>query len=259
MWVVFATLYKYHGWQYLKILCGLRRIWLIENYSVIFGGVQTNKNTRLSQHKYPIHFLLLKHKGMDKLHFSDSKLVKCYVAGDEQALEILVNKHQQKVYSYIISRVRDEDLANDIFQDVFVKIIQTLKKGQYNEEGKFLPWVLRISHNLVIDHFRREKRMPTISQNQNNEFDIFDVIKDESPSMEAALIWDQIEGDLRKLIDYLPDEQREVLQMRHYAQMSFKEIAEQTNVSINTALGRMRYALINLRKLIEKHKVILTQ
>lgn len=194
---------------------------------------------------------------MDKLHFSDSKLVKCYVAGDEQALEILVNKHQQKVYSYIIARVRDEDLANDIFQDVFVKIIQTLKKGQYNEEGKFLPWVLRIAHNLVIDHFRREKRMPTISP--STTFDIFDVIKDEAPTKEAALIWDQIEGDLRKLIEYLPEEQKEVLQMRHYGEMSFKEIAEQTDVSINTALGRMRYALINLRKLIEKHNVILTQ
>ena len=191
------------------------------------------------------------------LQFSDSKLVNCYIAGDEQALELLVNRHQQKVYSYIISRIRDEDLANDIFQDVFVKIIQTLKKGQYNEEGKFLPWVLRIAHNLVIDHFRREKRMPTISP--NSDFDIFDVIKDEAPTKEAALIWDQIEGDLRKLIEYLPDEQREVLRMRHYGQMSFKEIAEQTDVSINTALGRMRYALINLRKLIEKHNVILTQ
>ena len=194
---------------------------------------------------------------MDMLHFSDSKLVKLYIAGDERALELLVSRHQQKVYSYIISRIRDEELANDIFQDVFVKIIQTLKKGQYNEEGKFLPWVLRIAHNLVIDHFRREKRMPTISP--NSEFDIFDVIRDETPTTEAALIWDQIEGDIRKLIEYLPDEQKEVLRLRHYNQMSFKEIAEKTDVSINTALGRMRYALINLRKLIEKHNVILTQ
>lgn len=194
---------------------------------------------------------------MDMLQFSDSKLVSLYIKGNESALEVLINRHQAKVYSYIISRIRDEDLANDIFQDVFVKIIQTLKKGKYNEEGKFLPWVLRIAHNLVIDHFRRNKRMPTISP--SNEFDVFDIIKDDAPTRETSLIWEQIEGDLKKLIDYLPDEQKEVLRMRHYSRMSFKEIAESTDVSINTALGRMRYALINLRKLIEKHNVILTQ
>ncbi len=191
------------------------------------------------------------------LQFSDSTLVSMYIKGDESALEVLINRHQSKVYSYIISRIRDEELANDIFQDVFVKIIQTLKKGNYNEEGKFLPWVLRIAHNLVIDHFRRNKRMPTVSP--NSEFDVFDIIKDDAPTRESSLIWEQIESDLKKLIEYLPEEQREVLQMRHYGRMSFKEIAEQTDVSINTALGRMRYALINLRKLIEKHNVILTQ
>lgn len=194
---------------------------------------------------------------MSMLQLSDSGLIKQYINGNELALEVLVNRHQQKVYSYIFSKVRDEDLANDIFQDVFVKIIQTLKKGTYNEEGKFLPWVMRISHNLVIDHFRRQKRMPTVSPTAT--FDIFDIIKDEAPTKEASLIWDQIEGDLRKLIEYLPEEQREVLRMRHYSDMSFKEIAECTDVSINTALGRMRYALINLRKLIEQHNVILTQ
>jgi RNA polymerase sigma-70 factor (ECF subfamily) len=195
--------------------------------------------------------------GMDMLQLPDSQLVSMYVKGNESCLEVLINRHQQKIYSYIISRIRDTELANDVFQDVFVKIIQTLKKGKYNEEGKFLPWVLRIAHNLVIDHFRRLKRMPTISP--NSEFDIFDVIKDDSPTVEAAMIWDQIEGDLKKMIDYLPEEQREVLKLRHYSQMSFKEIAEQTDVSINTALGRMRYALINLRKLIVEHNVILTQ
>jgi RNA polymerase sigma-70 factor, ECF subfamily len=194
---------------------------------------------------------------MDMLQFSDSTLVSMYIKGDESALEVLINRHQSKVYSYIISRIRDEELANDIFQDVFVKIIQTLKKGNYNEEGKFLPWVLRIAHNLVIDHFRRNKRMPTVSP--NSEFDVFDIIKDDAPTRESSLIWEQIESDLKKLIEYLPEEQKEVLQMRHYGRMSFKEIAEQTDVSINTALGRMRYALINLRKLIEKHNVILTQ
>jgi RNA polymerase sigma factor (sigma-70 family) len=194
---------------------------------------------------------------MDMLQFSDSKLVSIYIKGKESALEVLINRHQSKVYSYIISRIRDEDLANDIFQDVFVKVIQTLKKGKYNEEGKFLPWILRIAHNLVIDHFRRNKRMPTISP--SSEFDVFDIIKDDAPTRETSLIWEQIEGDLKKLIEYLPDEQKEVLHMRHYSRMSFKEIAESTDVSINTALGRMRYALINLRKLIEKHNVILTQ
>lgn len=194
---------------------------------------------------------------MDMLQFSDSELVKVYVQGDERALEILIDRHQAKVYSYIITRIRDEDMANDIFQDVFVKIIQTLKKGRYNEEGKFLPWVLRIAHNLVIDQFRREKRMPTTSG--NNEYDVFDFVKDESPNRESSMIWNQIEGDIRKLIDYLPEEQKEVLRMRHFDDMSFKDIAEATDVSINTALGRMRYALINLRKLIDKHNIILTQ
>jgi RNA polymerase sigma-70 factor (ECF subfamily) len=194
---------------------------------------------------------------MDMLQLSDSELVSRYIKGSEAALEVLIERHQAKIYSYIISRIRDAELANDVFQDVFVKVIQTLKKGKYNEEGKFLPWVLRIAHNLVIDHFRRNKRMPTVSP--TNEFDVFDIIKDDSPTRESSLIWEQIEYDLKKLIDFLPEEQREVLQLRHYSRMSFKEIAEQTDVSINTALGRMRYALINLRKLIEKHNVILTQ
>lgn len=194
---------------------------------------------------------------MDMLQFSDSELVKVYMKGNESALEVLIDRHQTKVYSYIITRIRDQDMANDIFQDVFVKIIQTLKKGRYNEEGKFLPWVLRIAHNLVIDQFRREKRMPTVSG--NDDYDVFDFVKDEAPNRESEMIWGQIEGDIRKLIEYLPEEQKEVLRMRHYDDMSFKDIAEATDVSINTALGRMRYALINLRKLIDKHNIILTQ
>jgi RNA polymerase sigma-70 factor (ECF subfamily) len=194
---------------------------------------------------------------MDMLQFSDSELVKVYMKGNESALEVLIDRHQTKVYSYIITRIRDQDMANDIFQDVFVKIIQTLKKGRYNEEGKFLPWVLRIAHNLVIDQFRREKRMPTVSG--SDDYDVFDFVKDEVPNRESEMIWGQIEGDIRKLIEYLPEEQKEVLRMRHYDDMSFKDIAEATDVSINTALGRMRYALINLRKLIDKHNIILTQ
>ena len=194
---------------------------------------------------------------MNMLQLSDSKLVSMYIKGNESCIEILIERHQAKVYSYIIARIRDSDLANDIFQDAFVKVIQTLKLGRYNEEGKFLPWVLRIAHNLVIDHFRREKRMPTISP--RDDFDVFDIIKDDSPSEESKIIWKQIENDLRRVIEFLPEEQQEVLKLRHYSKMSFKEIAEQTDVSINTALGRMRYALINLRKLIEEHNIVLTQ
>lgn len=194
---------------------------------------------------------------MELLHLSDSELIKSYIEGNEKSLEVLINRHQAKVYNYIMSKIKDIDLANDIFQDAFVKVIQTLKKGHYNEEGKFLPWIMRISHNLIIDHFRREKRMPTLSP--TSEFDIFDVIKDDAKNAENNIIWGQIENDLYKLIEHLPEEQKEVLQMRHFGDMSFKEIADITGVSINTALGRMRYALINLRKLIEKHNVILTQ
>lgn len=194
---------------------------------------------------------------MNMLQLSDSKLVSMYINGNEACIEVLIERHQAKVYSYIIARIRDSDLANDVFQDAFVKVIQTLKLGRYNEEGKFLPWVLRIAHNLVIDHFRREKRMPTISP--KSDFDVFDIIKDDSPSEESKMIWGQIESDLKRIIEFLPDEQQEVLKLRHYSKMSFKEIAEQTDVSINTALGRMRYALINLRKLIEEHNIVLTQ
>ena len=194
---------------------------------------------------------------MNKLQLTDSELIAGYIKGEESLLEILVNRHQAKVYNYIIVRIRDTDLANDVFQDAFVKVIQTFKKGAYNEEGKFLPWVLRISHNLIIDHYRRLKRMPTISPTA--EFDVFDVIKDESRNVEGNMVWDQIESDLFKLIEHLPAEQREVLEMRHFGDMSFKDIADATNVSINTALGRMRYALINMRKLIEKHNITLTQ
>lgn len=194
---------------------------------------------------------------MDYVNAKDSDLIRSYLSGNESALEILVSRHQQKVYTYIIIRIQDEDLANDIFQDTFVKVIQTLKKGKYNEEGKFIHWALRIAHNLVIDHFRKQKRMPTISP--NDEFDIFDIIKDGEPTVENAMIKAQIEVDLHKLIEELPDDQKEVLRLRHFSGLSFKEIADQTDVSINTALGRMRYALINLRKLMEKHNVTLTQ
>lgn len=188
---------------------------------------------------------------------SDSRLIRVYVEGDEQALQVLITRHQQKIFSYILTRIQDKDLANDIFQDTFVKVIRTLKRGKYNEEGKFLQWSMRIAHNLVIDHFRKAKRMPTIAPTE--EFNIFNLIHDGKPNAEKAMIREQIEFDLHKLINRLPADQKEVLRLRHFSGLSFKEIAEQTDVSINTALGRMRYALINLRKLMEKNKVSLTQ
>lgn len=193
---------------------------------------------------------------MDMLQWKDSDLVKEYMKGNESCLEILINRHNTRVYSYIISKIRDEDLANDVFQDTFVKVINTLRAGRYNEEGKFLPWVMRIAHNLVIDHFRKAKRMPTISPSEN--FDIFDIINDGEPTKERTMIQEQIESDLIKLVEHLPEEQKEVLKLRIYSKLSFKEIADHTDVSINTALGRMRYALMNLRKLIDKNGVSLT-
>lgn len=187
---------------------------------------------------------------------SDALLVKNYVNGDESALEILITRHQAKIYGFIYSKIADRDISDDIFQDTFIKVIRTLKSNSYNEEGKFLPWVMRISHNLIVDHFRRNKKMPMYRETE--EFSIFSVLSDGVPNIENQLIAEQIQGDLRKLIMELPKDQREVLEMRIYQDLSFKEIAEQTGVSINTALGRMRYALMNLRKVIEKHQIVLT-
>lgn len=186
---------------------------------------------------------------------TDAVLVSNYIDGNEKALEILIQKHQQRVFSFIMSKVLDKEIANDIFQDTFIKVIRTLKRGAYNEEGKFLPWIMRISHNLIIDHFRKSNRMPTFQN--TDEFDIFSVISDDVLNVEKQMIKEQICEDLRELIEELPEDQKEVLVMRMYKDMSFKEISECTNVSINTALGRMRYALINLRKLIDVHNLIL--
>jgi RNA polymerase sigma-70 factor (ECF subfamily) len=154
--------------------------------------------------------------------------------------------------------VKNKELADDIFQDTFIKVINTIRSGTYNEEGKFLQWVMRIAHNLIIDHFRKSKRIPVIENSQNDDYNIFDTLDVKDASVEDRMITEQIHKDVKKLIEYLPDEQREVLYMRHFAEMSFKDIAETTNVSINTALGRMRYALINLRKIIEENNVVLT-
>ncbi|WP_407932712.1 RNA polymerase sigma factor [Aestuariibaculum lutulentum] len=186
----------------------------------------------------------------------DSILVSNYIKGDESALEILINRHKQKIYSFIFSKVYDRDVAEDIFQDTFIKVIRTLKRGAYNEEGKFLPWVMRISHNLVIDYFRKNNRMPKFDNTE--EFNIFSVLSDNSLNAESSIIKYQVENDVRRLVEELPDDQKQVLLMRIYDDLSFKEISDKTGVSINTALGRMRYALINLRKIIDKHNIILT-
>jgi len=186
----------------------------------------------------------------------DSVLVKNYMDGNELALEVLINRHKQRIFSFIYSKVLDSDTAEDIFQDTFIKVINTLKRKAYNEEGKFIPWVMRISHNLIIDFFRKNNRMPSFQN--NNDFDIFSVLGNAEMNIERKMINEQIYDDIRNLLDELPEDQNEVLVMRMYRDMSFKEIAESTGVSINTALGRMRYALINLRKLIDKHSIILT-
>ncbi|MCT4698182.1 sigma-70 family RNA polymerase sigma factor [Tenacibaculum retecalamus] len=192
---------------------------------------------------------------MHKDVVSDSALVRDYINGKELAIELLIKRHQQRLYSFIYSKVQNRDTTEDIFQDTFIKVIKTLKKGRYNEEGKFLPWVMRISHNLIIDFFRKNNRMPTF--NNTEDFDIFSVLTDGALNAENKIIKEQILADVRDLVEELPEEQKEVLKMRIYNDMSFNEISENTGVSINTALGRMRYALINLRKIIEKNKIIL--
>lgn len=192
-------------------------------------------------------------------NISDKELIGKYLKGDHNSLEILIQRHQNRIFAYILMIVKNRELADDLFQDTFIKVIKTLRSGRYNEEGKFLQWVMRIAHNLIIDHFRKAKRIPVIDNNRNENFNIFDTINMMDPSVEERMVTDQIHKDVRNLIELLPAEQKEVLYMRHYAEMSFKDISEITNVSINTALGRMRYALINLRKLIAEKNIILTQ
>ena len=186
----------------------------------------------------------------------DATLVSGYINGCERSLAVLVERHKLKIFNFIYSKVFDRDIAEDIFQDTFIKVIRTLKRGVYQEEGKFLPWVMRISHNLVIDHFRKSNRIPIFES--KDDFDIFQIIGDDVPNVESSMIDKQVVEDLQMLITELPDDQREVLTMRLYKDMSFKEIAESTGVSINTALGRMRYAVINIRKLIAEHQIELS-
>lgn len=192
---------------------------------------------------------------MDCAPLSDQQLITNYLSGDDKAFETLLNRHKSKIYTSIYLFVKDHDQANDIFQEVFIKIIDTLRKGKYNHEGKFLQWAMRIAYNMCVDQFRRSKRRTKVSSTET--FDIFDVLESSEPNMEGQMIQHQTHSKVRKLVDALPPEQREVVILRHYADMSFKEIAALTQVSINTALGRMRYALINMRKMIDEKNVVL--
>jgi RNA polymerase sigma-70 factor (ECF subfamily) len=194
---------------------------------------------------------------LKKAKLTDYELVNRFVNGEQSSFEILVKRHKDKVYTYILLMVKNEHLAHDIFQDTFIKVVKSLKSGKYQDNGKFISWVVRIAHNLIIDHFRKEKQMKTYS-NDEYEMDIFNSSKFSDKTVEENLINDQIMSDVRALVEFLPDEQKEVIVLRHFMGLSFKEIAEQTDVSINTALGRMRYALINLRKLVEEKNLSLT-
>jgi RNA polymerase sigma-70 factor (ECF subfamily) len=194
---------------------------------------------------------------MNALTPSDQELIRDYLNGRESSLEKIILRYKDKIYAYIFNMVKCHQTTDDIFQDTFIKVIHTLKSGNYNEEGKFIHWVIRISHNLIIDHFRRNKRMPI--QQPINDQDPFERLHLPSPSKEDLLIQEQIYNDVKRLVEELPEDQKQVLKMRHYMGMSFKDIAEQTDVSINTALGRMRYAIINLRKFAEEKNLILSQ
>lgn len=191
---------------------------------------------------------------MKKIALSDNELVTLYANGDESALKTLIQRHEKRVFSYILLSVKNRELAEDIFQDTFIKVINTLRSGNYHEEGKFVQWVMRIANNLKIDYFRKMQRMPAFET--NGEFDIFDIIYGSDPSIEQKMITEQLYAEIAEMVKLLPAEQREVLEMRIYQDISFKDIAEMTDVSINTALGRMRYALINLRKILKEKNVL---
>ena len=185
----------------------------------------------------------------------DHQLIDFYLSGDESAFSTLLHRHKAKIYSSIYMFTKDRELADDLFQDVFIKIIDTLRKGKYNHEGKFLQWALRISYNMCVDQFRRSKRRTKVSATET--FDIFDVLESDDPNRETSMIRDQTYERVRTLVDMLPSEQREVVILRHYGDMSFKEIACLTDVSINTALGRMRYALINICKFVDEKQLVI--
>lgn len=192
---------------------------------------------------------------------TDSLLISRYQKGDENALSILISRHQKELFSFIFYKLMDEELANDVFQDTFMKIIISLKEGRYNDDGKFILWAKRIAHNLIIDHYRLKSKHIKVSETtyENEEFSIFDLLKETEENIEERLITNQIYDDLMKMLVFLPENQQEVIKLRFFDGLSFKEIAEQTNTSINTTLGRVRYALINMRKIMEENQVILTR
>jgi len=192
---------------------------------------------------------------MQVTQLNDKELILSYLDGNEKAFEELLSRHKQRIFTSIYLFVKDQAKAEDIFQDVFIKIVDTLRKGKYNHEGKFLQWALRISYNMCVDNFRRSKRRPTVSPTET--FDIFDILENQEDNAEETIMKSQTHQRIRKLVDQLPPEQREVVILRHYADMSFKEIAQLTRVSINTALGRMRYALINIRRMMEEKQIAL--
>ena len=192
---------------------------------------------------------------------TDSNLIALYQSGNEEALSTLIYRHQKELFTFIVYKINDEDLANDIFQDTFIKIIVMLKEGRYNEEGKFILWAKRIAHNLIIDHFRAKAKNVKVSETsfESEDFSIFDLIREPSENIEDQLVSLQIQEDLLKMLHFLPENQQEVIKLRFFDGLSFKEIADHTNMSINTTLGRVRYALINLRKIMEEKNIILTR
>jgi RNA polymerase sigma factor (sigma-70 family) len=192
------------------------------------------------------------------MSLSDSTLINKFTSGNSRSFSILVDRYQKRVYGFIFSKVKDAELADDVFQDTFVKVIKNLHLGKYKDEGRFLSWVMRIAHNIIMDHFRKINRLPK-HESKHEDLDVMDRLIEQSNSIEDLMIETQIHADLSILIDELPQTQKEVLRMRLFQEMSFKDIGEQTGVSINTALGRMRYAILNLRKLIEERNLIFTQ
>ena len=192
------------------------------------------------------------------MSLSDSTLINQFTSGNCQSFSILVDRYQKRVYGFIFSKVKDAELADDVFQDTFVKVIKNLRLGKYKDEGRFLSWVMRIAHNIIMDHFRKINRLPK-HESKHEDLDVLDRLIEQSSSVEDLMIETQIHADLSILIDELPQTQKEVLRMRLFQEMSFKDIGEQTGVSINTALGRMRYAILNLRKLIDERNLIFTQ
>ncbi len=188
---------------------------------------------------------------------SDNSLVQAYITGEERCLQVLIDRHKNKIYSYILMLVKQQELAEDVFQDTFIKVIQNLKRGKYVDNGRFASWVMRIAHNLVIDFYRKQKHMKVVS-NDDNDYDLLNSTKYAESTVEDKMVYSQILSDVSELLELLPDNQKEVVKLRHFMGLSFKEIAEETGVSINTALGRMRYALINMRTMVEEKNISLT-